>query len=370
MDWWGWDSFRQEDYKCEVGADGRKSPVSLVEGCHIGVAKILIKQREKEAIMVFLPRMEQLNHVLPEMTYLGYYIGKLMFATGQAGQEALDALCPFVRKKKTEFWAWQLLSEAFPDDRQKKLACLLRAADCRTKEEFLLNVRLELTYQFLLQHDYENASYQLHKYVSEKNRQQKMLSRDVWHLTQEQWFQQYTPKQRPKVGIDYLAITDELICGDIPLHVGVVSKVNTDKKMVTVVYGNEKSCFFKYDRFMKTVHLGDILMLKWEEISDNGFVKPLICTKVDEEAAKNLQTADEALDSYYRKVSGTTRTNRMHTAWFLKFDDDSAFIPHDYWSRHPLQPSQSLTAHVLRVFNQARGEWGWRCIKILPNPAI
>ena len=365
MEWWGWDSFRPEDYACEIGLDGHNSPVSIVEGCHIGAAKILIKQHDKEAIMVFLPRMEQLNHDYPEMTYLGYYIGKLMFATGQAGQEALEALCPFVRKKRSEFWAWQLLSEAFPDDREKKLACLLRAADCRTKEEFLLNVRLQLTYLFLNGHDYANASYQLHKYVAEKARQKKMLSRDVWHLTQESWFAQNNPKERPAVNLDFMAITNEIVFGDVPYHIGVVSHVSADKKMVTMIYGKEKSGFFKYDRFLKTIHPGDFLKLKWEDISSDGFVRPMICSQITEAEAMTLQTSEGPLDNFFRRVSGKVSSNRAGTAWFVKFNEASAFIPHDLLRRHPLQVGDSISARILWDRNHTRGDWGWKCVEIV-----
>ncbi len=367
MEWWGWDNFRSEDYECETGPDGRKNPVSLVEGCYIGTAKIFIKQRDIEAIKAFIPKMEQLNRIMPQMTYLGYYIGKMMFATGQTGQEALDALCPFVRKKKSEFWAWQLLSDAFPNDKEKQLACLLRAADCKTKEEFLLNVRLELTCQFLLQHDYENASYQLHKYVAERTRQQRPLSRDVWHLTQEPWFTQHNPKQRPTVNLDYMDITDLIICGDLPLHVGVVSSVNFGKKMATVVYGKEKSGFFKYERFLKSIRVGDILVLKWEDITDDGYIKPLTCSQTTELEANALHPFEDALGIYFRKVNGKASCNRVGTAWFVKFDDGSAFIPQDLYRQHPLRAGEPLSARILWDYNRSRGEWGWKCVEIVTN---
>lgn len=367
MEWWGWDSFRSEDYQCEEGPDGHKNPVSLVEGCYIGVAKILIKQHDVDAIRIFLPKMEMLNQAHPEMIYIGYYLGKLMLAIGQTGEEALNALCPFVRMKKSEFWAWQLLSEVFADDADKKLACLLRAADCKTKEEFLLNVRLALTNQYLLRRDYANASYQLHKYVAEKARQKKMLSRDVWHLTQESWFAQNNLQERPAVNLDYLAITNEIVFGDIPYHIAVVSHVNDDKKMVTVIYGKEKSGFFKYDRFLKTIHSGDFLKLKWEDISDDGFVRPMICSQITEAEAMTLQTSEGPLYNFFRKVNGKVSSNRAGTAWFVKFNDASAFIPHDLLRRYPLQAGDSISARILCDRNRTRGDWGWKCLEIVPE---
>lgn len=365
MEQWGWDSFRPEDYQCEELPNGKKMPISLVEGCHIGTAKILIKQQDKEAIEAFLPRMEQLSQAHPEMIYVNYYIGKLMLANGQVGEDAVKAVCPFVRKKKSEFWAWQMLSEAYADNQEKRLACLLRAADCKTQEGFLVKVRLELTHEFLLRHDYANAGYQLHKYVAEKERQQSGLPRDIWHQTQESWYKENNPEQRPDVHLDYLSITNEILCGDYPVHLGVVSFVNHDKKMATVVYGKEKSGFFKYDRLLKQVRVGDLLVLKWDEISGDGFIKPLVCTPISEDEAKNLQPADGPLDTYYRIVSGKTRSNYAGNAWFLRFDGESAFIPGEYWRKHPLDAGQQLTAHILWDCNKTRGDWGWRCLNIL-----
>ena len=364
MEWWGWDSFRSEDYQCEEGPDGRRMPISLVEGCHIAVARILVSQHDCEAIRLFLPRMEQLAHAHPEMLYVGYYIGKLMFALGQSGEEALKALCPFVRKKKSEFWAWQLLAEAFPDNADKRLACLLRAAACKTKEEFLPKVRLELTYQFLQRHDYPNASYQLHKYLAERTRQQKMPPRDIWHLTQEPWYAAYDSNHCPKLPLDYQSITDEILFADFPRHICVVAHVNREKQMATVVYGKAKSGFFKYDCFLKNLRAGDLLQMRWEEVSADGYIKPLSCKCVTGEATTDTLAGDSHLDSFYRQVSGTASSNRAGTVWFLSFEGGSAFIPPELHSKRSLRPDQTLTAHILMTFNKARGEWGWRCIDV------
>ena len=192
-----------------------------------------------------------------------------------------------------------------------------------------------------------------------------MLSRDVWHLTQESWFAQNSPKERPAVNLDFMAITNEIVFGDVPYHIGVVSHVSADKKMVTMIYGKEKSGFFKYDRFLKTIHPGDILKLKWEDISSDGFIRPMICSQITEAEAMTLQTSEGPLDNFFRRVSGKVSSNRAGTAWFVKFNEASAFIPHDLLRRHPLQVGDSISARILWDRNRTRGDWGWKCVEIV-----
>lgn len=94
------------------------------------------------------------------MTYPGYFCGKLMISAGASREDALTAVVPFVRKK-TEFWAWQLLADVFKDEPDNRLACLLRAVHCKAKEEFLGKVRLALALAYIDRNDIARAKYHL-----------------------------------------------------------------------------------------------------------------------------------------------------------------------------------------------------------------
>ena len=49
------------------------------------------------------------------------------------------------RRKSSEFWTWSALAEAYPDDREQKIACLCRALQCNVQDEgFLVNMHQQL----------------------------------------------------------------------------------------------------------------------------------------------------------------------------------------------------------------------------------
>lgn len=82
MEWWGWQTFRPEDYLQEKLPNGKLMPLSLAEGCHIAYAKLLLQIGDKDRITRFLPQLESLSEAYPAMLYPGYYTGKLLVSIG------------------------------------------------------------------------------------------------------------------------------------------------------------------------------------------------------------------------------------------------------------------------------------------------
>ena len=61
-----------------------------------------------------------------------YRIGKMLIWAGDV-QTAKDKILPVVMRKQTEFWAWDLLGELFPE---KRKACVARACLCKADEKY------------------------------------------------------------------------------------------------------------------------------------------------------------------------------------------------------------------------------------------
>lgn len=67
-----------------------------------------------------------------------YRIGKLLIWSGDIKQ-ASDFLLPFIRKKQSDFWAWDLLGDLYPN---KIKACIAQALLCKCQEdEYLVNIK-------------------------------------------------------------------------------------------------------------------------------------------------------------------------------------------------------------------------------------
>ena len=315
-DWWGFDNFREEDYECEVLPNGKKMPVSLVESAYLAYAKGLINKRDKDAIVAFIPKLQELAEQNPKMQYPNYYVGKLLLASGSDKKEAVSALLPFVRKKQSDFWVWQLLAEALEDDELKYMACLLRAVNCHVQEQFLVRVYLILACAFRQRGYYADARSYLDKYCQIKAETQTNVSREANSMLNEAWYAE-AAGQKPSFELDYMSVTNELLFADTPETDAVVSFVNKDKKMVTVVYGKGKEGFFKYARFIKKLNNGDSLKIRIQEVSADGFMK-----------VYSARVSDTLVDSdFCKSVTGSITSNRSMTAYFLQTDKESYFIP-------------------------------------------
>ena len=328
-------------------------PVSLVESAYLAYAKGLINKRDKDAIVAFIPKLQELAEQNPKMQYPNYYVGKLLLASGSDKKEAVSALLPFVRKKQSDFWVWQLLAEALEDDELKYMACLLRAVNCHVQEQFLVRVYLILACAFRQRGYYADARSYLDKYCQIKAETQTNVSREANSMLNEAWYAE-AAGQKPSFELDYMSVTNELLFADTPETDAVVSFVNKDKKMVTVVYGKGKEGFFKYARFIKKLNNGDSLKIRIQEVSADGFMK-----------VYSARVSDTLVDSdFCKSVTGSITSNRSMTAYFLQTDKESYFIPPFIVSKMQLVIGEPVSAIVLYSKNKKRGEWGWSCVKL------
>lgn len=166
VEWWDLSAFQPEDYETVkyVREDGKQiNLMPLAEQVHIVYAKLLLKENNSDKIRKFIPQLEYLANTYPQMIYPNYYCGKLLLSLDADSQQTLSHLIPFVRRKQREFWAWQLLSEAFEQDKEKQLACLLRAVDCCNTEHYLGKIRLQIALLYVLHQDFSRAKYHVEK---------------------------------------------------------------------------------------------------------------------------------------------------------------------------------------------------------------
>lgn len=357
-EWWNFDSFRPEDYLCEVFASGKKESFSLVERAYIAYSKCLLQEQVKDIVKIksFAEKLENLAEAHPEMDYPGYFAGKLMLALNEKGDDIVATIRPFVRKKKNDFWAWQLLAEAVEkDNRDLYLACLLRAISCRTKDDFLVKIRLRLVDELVNRQIYGLAAQQLRLYCKTKltNNNTWQPSGEIRTYLEQAWYRQYQAAQKETIPLDYMALTNNVLFGDIPEHSCIVSFVNADKQIINVVYGYEKEGFFKYDTSL-CPQIGMGLSIRIQEISKDGFMKIFSSRVSSEEKQPNLD--------YYKEVEGVVIYNQHKDIYSFKSDDIVCFIPPQYVEKHNIEKGKTIKTSILYAYNKKKGKWMWKIV--------
>ena len=133
IDWWNLENLRPEDFQKETLPNG-KEMMSLSEQVYIAYAKHLLPKQtqfgevifDRDKVEVFMPLLDELIENYPDFQYPPYFKAKLLLATGDH-DNVLSAFLPFAKKKRNDFWVWDVLSEVFEGEEDKIIACYSKA---------------------------------------------------------------------------------------------------------------------------------------------------------------------------------------------------------------------------------------------------
>ena len=354
LEWWQLDHFMPEDYQPFQSENGKRL-MALAERGYVAMARELVKGADKEKMRAFIPKMETLMDEYPDMLYPGYFCGKMLITLGTTPDEALQKVIPFAKKKVSEFWVWQLLAEIFADnDKERQMACLLRASHCRTQEAFLGKLRIRLADNYIHQGDYNRARHHIdivaRTYLSHGWR----LPFEVQCWVREPWIQQ--AKADASDPIDWQGITDVLLFADAKEAIAVVTYVDPQKHRAVIVYGEKKSSMERYDRWKVKVNVGTLLKIRYTD--NHGKVAHIVGAEtVGVEAIADLP--------YCKKVSGMVLQRDGQAFAFLKTFNDKLFIAPPVVAKHHLSNGQRIEALAVLDYNKKRDSWGWNCVSVV-----
>lgn len=265
LTWWGLSNLRSEDYLPGLTNEGKKM-MSLAEQVYIAYAKQVILHPEPAIVRALIADLETLHEQHPEYQYPSYYQAKLLVATGSK-EEAMAKLLPFARRKQGEFWLWDLLAELYRDESEKAIACLCRAVSCPlAQEKFLVNARNSLARKL-------NEGGRINEALTELTKSIEARKAEGWRVADTLTAEMEKLQTKGAVVLSdnkalyrqYRPLTDELLYVDVPEQIGVVTYLNTDKKVAHFNVSRKVSSHFKYEGSMACVKPGDFVAVRLEE---------------------------------------------------------------------------------------------------------
>lgn len=352
IEWWNLDKLMPEDYH-EVKTAGGRSIMSLAERVYIAYAKALCILHDQEKATAFLPRLQKLANEHPEMLYPDYFCGKLMLATGSDKKEGLKIIMPFVRKKKGEFWTWLLVGELFEDDDEKRLACLLRAAHCKTSEEFLINVRLQLARLYIKLNDFPRARYQLDLLYQCVNKNGWKPKFDMIDMSRNPNI--VAAKAESGENVDYKTITNALLLEGCKVSIGLAVYVNNQRKTAVIVYGEKLMTKVKPAGLGMKVHTGMVLRLHWTAGAD-GNINILYAEKAPVSDINGL--------SYIKVISGTVSKKNTQDFAFIHSSQPTCFVAPEEVKKYALTNGIKVKALTALCFNKKKNNWSWKAVSV------
>lgn len=347
FDWWNLDNLTQEDYTPYINQKGQKM-MTLAERAFIANSKALLRLNDLGRIEEFLPKLDNLMNNHQEMMYPGYFYGKLLLALGSNGDEALKVIIPFARKKATEFWVWQLLSDIFTNDEEKQLACLLRAVHCRTQEAFLGKVHIKLATLYIKRGLLNYARFHIDSVTRCYASQGWRLPNEIDCWIHQPWINSTTPDCKDP--IDYMTITDAILCDGAEESIAVVTYVEQNTHKAFIIYGKEKRTVQKF-RFK--VNVGKTLRLHYITDSE-GRMKVLSSTIVH---------LPSDLD-YAKFVEGNIDKRDDKDFAFLKSGSINCFVSPNIVKKYDLKNGDKVKSLVVYDYNKKKEAWNWVCVNV------
>ncbi len=351
VEWWGLDSLMEEDYQ-QFRLDNGRKIMSLAEQTYIAYSKRLLKSGDKDRIATFIPMIEELMDKHPEMIYPGYFCGKLMLATGAEKEDALDKVMPFARKKKADFWVWQLLSEMYRDETDKRLACLLRATHCGAQETFLGKVRIGLATIYIELQDYARAKHHIDCTARCYMIQGWRVPYELESMTRDPLILNATADSSD--GIEYMKLTNNILARGANTSIAIVTYIDQATHRATIVYGGRKRAMVKLKDFGMKVKVGMPYKIAWTADGDKINVSGCEKTTIDE--CKQLP--------YVKAIEGMVEKRADKPFAFIKSQSVKCFIPPTEVDRTKITGGEHVQAIIVYNYNKKKNEWNWTAVSI------
>ncbi len=352
--WWNLDNFADKDYQKTILENGRKI-LSDVERVYINISKKVLQEPiDQQAVEWFLPYIEKLVQKYPKMQYPPYYLAKILLSVGKK-EYFLKAFIPFARKKKNDFWVWDLMSEIFDKTDTLYFACLCRSLSCKADVKFTINVKEKFADLLIKKNKLAEAKYEIEQIVNCRNKEgwkipervQSWLSNpsiaNIKAVNSNQaLYQQYAPQ------------ANEILYYDMPHETIIVEKVNTKAKVIYFVAENEKYGSFLYRDFDINPHAGDVYSVRFYEQTKAGNTN--FYKIADIQASQK-----EPPVSIYQIIEKTLKIKQGNSFGFA----GKYFVPPDIIAKHNLINAYRLKAVAVYAYNRRKKEWAWKVVKVL-----
>jgi len=358
-DWWDFNNFISSDYLPEE-YKGKKI-MSIVEQGYIAYSKKLLegeivnqyqlqKSINKDKLNAFLPKLELIIEKHPEYQYPPYFKAKILIALGDK-EDLLSSFIPFAKKKRNDFWVWELMADTFPNRDERKKACLCKALSLNTPDDFLINTRIKLAEILLIEQRYPEAKLEIRKSVEAREKQGWKIPNQIIEKTEQDWYKDTTEnKDNSNLYNQYKKMAEQILFQNDPEETAVVEFVNENKRILNFVINKMRYGFFNYDGLIENPQIGDIIKIRIKGEQPGEYFKVYTVRKVENE--ENLP----ALNKFHGIINIIEKSN-------IGFVGE-VFFDSNFISKNNIKQSQIVKGLAVLSFNKKKNEWGWKAVKL------
>jgi hypothetical protein len=359
-DWFDFSNFIESDFLPTRLPKGNQI-ISIVEQAYIAYAKLLLPSSfpngsvyfNKKNALDFIPKIYQLSVSYPKFHYLTYYHAKLLRAIDNK-EEMLVSLIPFVRKKRNEFWAWEILAEALENKRDLFFSCYCKALTCDDSVERTLNLRQKMVKLLISLKLFNEAKSEMQIIIGIRNSKALRIPDEISEFLLEEWYNNSIFINNESFYKQNSISAEDFLYSDIPEENIIVDFVNSEKKILHFIATDQKIGTFKYNRFLEKVKIGDCLRVRFENMLSDGYYRILTCKIIEDKVLRS---------DYIKEIQGLVKLEKLNDAISHGFIED-AFIFKSTINKYNLKDGDKIIVNVMRCFIKSKNEWGLKVISI------
>lgn len=355
-DWWNIENFSDGDFKKEKMPNG-KEIMALAEQGYIAYSKQLLPKQDmfgnvtfsQEKVLNFLPLLSNVIETYPQLQYPPYFKAKLLLAM-ENRSEMLYSLLPFAKKKANDFWVWELIAEAFPNEPENVFSCYCKALTCNSPEEMLIGLREKIAAILISKGKYNEAKTEIELLLKSRKNKGYKTPKQVESWIKQNWYQS-AKAEKNNFGL-YKSNTDlanAILFSDIPEEMIFVEFVNSDKKILNFIISETKFGFFKYAKHIKKAKVGDVLKVRFKGGENEGM--------------HQIHTAEKVIDAtfkeqFMKEVEGTVRIIEGKSFGFI----ENIYIHPSIVSAKKLSDGEQIKSLAIKSYNKGKKQWGWKLV--------
>ncbi len=280
---WGLKSLRPEDYVSKE-FDGQQR-MSIGERAYMTYMREYLSQKNKEAVLNFLPEFEKVWEEHPEFHWLTpYYIQAHIFLDDLTVDFIDNVLVPYIRDNHNEYKVWIWGGNAYKKiNPEFAVACYTKAIVCRAKPEILVGVRIELAKLLVQLGLLPEAAYEIKAAIQYLTSQGKPIPEELAAFYQSEWYKSTVINEDNRIFYSrQITIAEDILYQTVPWTPGCVVYLEdtqkTPKPAAIVAIQNQdiietlRVPLSKFRGGQKHVRLGTTVQVRYERKEDNKFV--------------------------------------------------------------------------------------------------
>lgn len=345
--WWDFGNFQEKDYLPTVASNG-KSILSLAERAFLSYSKSLLNKDDVIHIEKWIPRLELIVSQHPDYIYLYYYLTKSLIRIGENAR-AIQSLLPFIKKKRNDFWVWELLGDAYSDS-ENKFICYCKAMDCQGKEEMTIALREKMAAFLLKRGMYDESKTEFVKIKEIRDRNRWKIGKELNEYMNSKAIEDASISTKNRDLYKEKGMEAEaLVFGSCNKYVVLITYVNVEKHICSFITQERKSGFFKYkSKDSSNIVMNNVIIISALELSED---KPTVVKSISTEVSESDKSQFIKIEIGCLSVSG------KGFGFVKNIYIDSQLI-------RGMKEGENLTVTAVPSYDKGKHNWGWRAIKV------